>query len=899
MIIDEEDHLAHYGILRRSGRYPWGSGGPERVSSNPNKRNKQFLDYVNDLKRQGLSSVEIAQGMGISTTQLRAASSIARNEWKQAQIAQAQKLKDKGLSNVAIGEKMGLNESSVRALLAPGAKDKADNLTSIANMLKEEVDSAPDRPLDIGAGVENHLKVSGDKLRTAVAMLQEQGYQVHTVPIPQVGTTHDTQTKVLTPPGTTQKDAWLKRYDIRQASMVSNDGGRTFESKFETPIAVSPKRVKVQYAEDGGDKADGVIYVRPGVEDLSLGNNRYAQVRIQVGKDRYLKGMAMYKDDLPDGVDLVFNTNKSKNDPDIKSDLDAMKSLKDDPDLPFGAIVSQIKKNGKVTSAMNLVNEEGDWVQWNRNISAQALSKQSPKLAKEQLDRTFAARKDEYDTIMSLTNPLVRKQLLEKFADGTDASAVHLKAAALDRQNWQVILPIDKMPPTQIYAPNFNDGERVALIRYPHGGTFEIPELTVNNKHAQAKKLLGNARDAVGIHHSVAQRLSGADFDGDTVLVIPNEKGKIKTSPALEGLKDFDPVRNYKNPPGVTFKGNTQLLMGDVSNLITDMTLQAASHNEIARAVRHSMVVIDAEKKNLDYKRSAVDNGIKDLKEKYQGSARGGAATLISRAKSQQHVPDRKLRPQSLGGPIDPTTGEKVFVETGRTRLDPKTGQRVPRTIKSTKLAETKDARTLISDANTPMERLYADHSNRLKSLANEARLSLLNTPTPKWSPSAAKVYNEEVSSLTSKLALAKRNAPLERQAQIIANANVSAKRAANPDLDKDSLRKIKYQALEDARNRMGAGKEKIEISDREWEAIQAGAISPSKLNDILTNANIDRVRELATPRSDRVMTTTKKNRAASMLARGYTRAEVAKQLGVSISTLDAAMTGDSEDDGE
>lgn len=67
-----------------------------------------------------------------------------------------------------------------------------------------------------------------------------------------------------------------------------------------------------------------------------------------------------------------------------------------------------------------------------------------------------------------------------------------------------------------MYAPNYKDGETVALIRYPHGGTFEIPILTVNNKQAEGKRVLGNTpADAIGINSKVAGRLSGADFDGD------------------------------------------------------------------------------------------------------------------------------------------------------------------------------------------------------------------------------------------------------------------------------------------------------------------------------------------------------------------------------------------------
>lgn len=901
MKIDEQDYIEHYGILRRSGRYPWGSGRSQST------RNKSFLDHIAELKDQGMSDTEICRAYDIPSTQYRAAKTMARAEQKQRQRAEALKLKDKGLSNGAIAERMGLpGESSVRALIAEGATDKADQLMSISNMLKSEADSK--RFVDVGSGVENHIGVSKERLNVALAMLKEQGYEVHRVKGPQTTTKFDTDHKVLVPPGVTQKEAWLNRDNIQQLSQVSQDGGRTFGRVDHPPLSIHPKRLEVKYHDEGGAEKDGVIYVRPGVKDVSLGKNRYAQVRVKIGDDHYLKGMAMYKDDLPEGIDLVFHTSADR----TPNKLDVLKPLKDDPTLPFGSVVNQITEhtgtpNERVTSAMNLVGSkegsggEGSWSKWSRNISAQALSKQNPSVAREQLDRTYKARKAEYDEILALNNPVVKKKLLESFADSTDKSAVHLKAAAFERQNWHVILPVETMHPLQIYAPKYNDGERVALIRYPHGGTFEIPELTVNNRHPEAKKLLGDSRDAVGIHHSVAERLSGADFDGDTVLVIPNNKGRIKTSPALEQLKGFDPRRIYKFPEGVEFKGNTQHLMGDVSNLITDMTLQGASHEKISRAVRHSMVVIDAEKHGLDYKRSYEDFGIRALKEEFQGvdprtGRVRGASTLISRAKARVDVPERKPRPYKQGGPINKKTGAKEYVPTGRVRRTP-TGREIPITTRSRKLAETDDAFTLVSDALPPVERFYAEHSNRLKDLANQARLSMIQQPPIQTSASAKRTYAAEVSSLNAKLSIARRNSPLERQANIIANQAVAARRASNPDLKGDTLNKIKYQELVKARERVGAKKEQIEITQREWDAIQAGAISNSRLNDILDNADLETVRKLATPRPKRLMTKAKAALAMQLLDQGYTRAEVASRLGVSVSTLDLSTSGDDEEE--
>lgn len=874
MIIDEEDYLEHYGILRRSGRYPWGSGGPEYAS------NRGFLGMVKDLQRQGLSEVEIARGLGISTKELRDAKTIARNETKQADIAMAQRLKEKGMSNVAIGERMGINESSVRALLVPSQKHKADVLEATTGFLKDQVDKKD--YLDVGIGAEHYVSnvgVSKEKLGVAVSRLQDDGYTLHYVKVPQLGTGQMTTMKVLAKPGVTYGEVYRNRDKIKSIAGFSDDGGLSFTS-IQPPLSISSKRVKVRYAEEGGADADGVIYIRPGVKDLSLDGSRYAQVRVAVDGTHYLKGMAMYKDDLPPGVDIMFNTNKSS----TGNKLDAMKKMSSDPDSPFGAMISrQIvdPKTRKVTSAMNIVNEEGTWETWSRNLSSQFLSKQSSPLAKSQLDMVYDRKKREFEEIMSLTNPSVKKRLLESFADDADSSAVHLKAAALPRQATHVILPINSLKETEIYAPNYRNGERVVLVRHPHGGIFEIPELTVNNKNPEAKKLLGNAPDAVGIHSKVAQRLSGADFDGDTVLVIPNNHGKVKTAPALDKLKGFDPQAAYKLPADAPkMSARTKgIQMGLVSNLITDMTIKGANLDEIARAVRHSMVVIDAEKHHLNYKQSAIDNGIAQLMKDYQGRASGGASTLISRAGSEDRVPERKQ-----GYRVDPITGRKIYVETGNSYIDPVTGKTVIKTTKVKKLAETEDATSLSS--GTRIEKIYADHSNKLKNLGNEARKAAVSTKTRPASSSSRTAYSKEVASLDAKLNIALRNAPLERQAQVLANAIVKQKKDANPDLEPSDIKKISGQALAVARDRTGAKKQRIDITDEEWKAIQADAISPSKLSKILDNADLDHVKKLATPKDSLVMTTAKQQRALSMLASGYTQAEVADALGVSLTTL-------------
>lgn len=882
MIIDDDGALVHYGILRRSGRYPYGSGGDQSGGGGRHG----FLDEYEALRKQGMGEAEAAKAVGSTTTQIRRAKTIALAQQKQAFVDQAVKLKAKGMSNVAIGKRMNIPESSVRSYLKASESDRIKILDATSDALKREVEKTP--YLDVGIGVERHMGISKQKLEAAVGQLQNEGYKIHYVKVTQVGTGEKTTLKVLTKADVPYSQVLKNRDHIRSVTEVSEDGGRSFTG-IQPPLSISSKRVAVKYGNEGGSAADGVIYVRPGVKDLSLGSSRYAQVRIAVDGTHYLKGMAMYKDDLPHGVDLLFNTNKNN----TGNKLDAMKELKRDKDgnidkdLPFGSLISrQIGVTGsggtkKLTSVMNVVNDEGDWAKWSNTLSSQMLSKQSPALAKTQLDMMRQRKEAEFESIMKLTNPAVRARLLKSFSDDADSSAVHLKAAGLPGQRTHVILPINSLKETEVYAPNFRNGDRVALVRFPHGGTFEIPQLTVNNRNAEGKKLIGVGEKsiAIGINHKVAQRLSGADFDGDTVLVIPNNKGLVKSSPALAGLQNFDPVARYPHYDGMPKMSNRikQLEMGRVSNLITDMTIKGASTEELARAVRHSMVVIDAEKHYLNYKQSEQDNGIAQLKAKYQSGPRGGASTVVSQRKSVTEVPHRKD-----GFLIDKATGQKVFRESGETIT--RGGKIVPRTQKVGRLANAVDAHKLSS--GTPIEKVYADHSNAMKDLANRARREMVNSQSVVYSPAANKAHASQVASLNAKLDLALRNAPRERIAQVIANGIIRAKQADNPDMDSATLKKVKGLALVTARARTSAGKERIDITPDEWNAIQAGAISNNKLKKILENANIEQIKELATPRTKVTMTSTKTQRARQMLDLGYTQAEVADALGVSLSTL-------------
>lgn len=890
-----EDILMHYGIKRRSGRYPWGSG------ENPYQHSGDFLSRVEELQKQGLSEIDIAKSMGLSTTDLRMQVRVAKHERRALEADRARSLREDGLSLNEIAEKMGYaNDSSIRALLNESTAASKNRAKVTADILKKELEEKG--MLDVGAGVEGVLNVSQTTLKEALFILETEGYHVYGIGIPQINNKgKQTNTPVLCKPETEYKDVYQNMGDIQSVGKyTSSDGGATYV-KLQYPQSIDSSRVKIRYGDDGGKNKDGVIEIRRGVPDLDLGASHYAQVRILVDGTHYLKGMAMYSDDIPDGVDIVFNTNKPSGTPPTS----VMKKIKNDPDNPFGA---SIKANGQSTyigddgkehlSAINKLKEEGDWDKMSRNLSSQFLSKQPLPLIEKQLNLTYADKAAEFDEIMSLTNPTIKRKMLLDFADECDGAAVHLKAAALPRQSTQVILPITAMKENEIYAPGYRDGETVALVRYPHGGTFEIPVLKVNNKNQSAVSILGkDISDAVGIHPSVADRLSGADFDGDQVVVIPtNSRVRIKSTHKLKELEDFDFKVQYstEGKTGVKLmtKSETQKQMGMISNLITDMTLKGAPEDEIARAVKHSMVVIDAEKHKLDYKQSEKDNGIAELKKAYQGYTTddgrevGGASTLLSRRKQDVRVPERQG-----SGIINPETGKVEYKESGRSYVDSK-GNTVKATTKSKLILETDDVRKLSS--GTAQENAYADYANKMKALASEARKAYLNTGNLKRNPSAAITYAEEVKVLEAKLRLAELNAPKERRAQAIANAEVKAKKQSNPDMTKEEIRKAGQIAITKARITVGAsGKDvRIDITDRQWEAIQAGAISDNKLTKILRYADADKLRERATPRSSTQLSTTKVNKINAMTASGYTISEIADALGCSSSTVTKYLKG-------
>ena len=890
MDLIEEDILMHYGVKRRSGRYPWGSG------DNPYQHGGDFLARVEELQRLGKTEKQIADELHLSTTDLRMQVRVAKHERRALQADRARSLREDGKTLDEIASILGYaNDSSVRALLNENTAANKNKAQATAEILKKEL--AEKGAIDVGTGVERQLGVSTGVLQEALFILETEGYNRYGVGVPQV---NDPKKRTITPvisvPEIDQREVYQNLDLVKSVGDYhSTDGGESWDKR-EYPASIDSSRVKILYGDEGGALKDGVIEIRRGVADLDLGDSHYAQVRILVDGTHYLKGMAMYSDDMPDGADIVFNTNKHTGTP----KMDVLKKIQDDPDNPFGAL---IKANGQShyidadgnekLSAINKLKEEGDWDKMSKNLSSQFLSKQPIQLIKKQLDLTYADAADEFSEICSLNNPTVKRKLLLDFADECDSAAVHLKAAALPRQSTQVILPLNAMKETEIFAPNYRDGEKVVLIRYPHGGTFEIPELTVNNKNPTAVSVLGkNIRDAVGINPKVAERLSGADFDGDQVVVIPTGgRVKIQSTPALKDLKDFDPKTDYstEGKTGVRLlaKGAaTQRQMGEISNLITDMTLKGATEPEIARAVKHSMVVIDAAKHKLDYRQSEKDNGIAELKKKYQGfddetGHHGGASTLLSRRKQDVEVPERQG-----SGVIDPLTGKVVYKESGRTYVDPRTGKTVAATTKVKRILAVDDVRSMSS--GTLQEEAYADYANNMKDLANKARLEYKATPTLKRSASAAKAFEPEVNRLMAALKVAQLNAPLEREAQRIANARVKAKVQANNITDKDEISKIRRAAISDARNSTGASgkRTRITISDGEWTAIQSGAISDTTLSEILRYAEPKTVRERATPRRTTQLSDARISRIKAMANSGHTNAEIAEALGISTSAV-------------
>lgn len=950
--IPENDELVHYGTKEHSGRYPWGSG------EQPYQRLGGLYGEYRKAIKEGLTPADIAAQQGISVNELRARIALYNDSKTQIYIGKCCELAEQGLSNVKIAKKLGISEGAVRNYLKTTEEARKASMINVMNALADEI--AEHKYIDVGDGTEARMNITKTKLDQAVINMVDEGYYLDPhVKLKIGGSGGETSMKVLAAPGTTSPEIYANRDAIAVVNARSEDGGAQEPlKKPEPPANISLKRITIRYADDpqSGKDMDGVIELRRGVEDLSLGNGHYAQVRIAVDGKYYAKGMAVYADDLPDGCDIRINSNKKRGAP-LGGDGGVLKdqakkpgSDEVDEENPFAASIKDpnfrrmtqqhyIGKDGKEhLSALNVVTEEGDWEKWSRNLPSQFLSKQAPALAKQQLDIEAQSREAKYQEIAQITNPTLRRKMLLDFAGDCDGAAVKLKAASLPRQQVHVILPVPELKENEIYAPNYEPGEKVALVRYPHGGIFEIPVLTVNNNNKAARsRITPQARDAVGIHPSTAEVLSGADFDGDTVTVIPLKSADIATMAPLEGLKNFDTKTMYATTKEDRDSGRVKIIkaqstsdteMGKITNLITDMTLTGeASPDELARAVRHSMVIIDAKKHKLDYKRSEKDNRIQELKDKYQayidpetGQKRTGAGTLISRASSEVKVPERRpFRTSDINPDGSVTkhetgkmkkTGKVVTTkdEEGNTvpllvdAVDPKTGKVYKKkawedtgyalkTQKSTRMAETDDAYTLTSGGSkknpgTKIEGIYAEYANRMKALANQARKDTLTIEDIPLSKSAKDTYAVEAASLRVQVNEAKKNSPLERQAQSLAMMAVNLKLQDNPLMTSGERSKALDKELKRARQIVGASRYRISITDKEWEAIQAGALPKTTVEEVFRFADQDRLHEIASPKERKAPSAATLAAIKSMISRGYTREEIANRFDISTSTL-------------
>lgn len=973
--LEDDLYLEHYGTPRHSGRYPWGSG------ENPYQHESEgWLERVTMLEKRGLHEHQVAEAMGCTPTQLRTWKAIDKQQRKSLLISECKELYAQGKSYSEIARIKGINSPNTVKNYVNSDKDiKPLQSRATADFLEEQVDKKGF--IDIGLGVEKELvSIDGDlgitrnKMQEAVELMRADGYTIFTkAQNPQVtNPTQQTARWVAAkfPPGMTEKEKMRAFYEARDRGEImsvaeyhSDDAGLTWNAP-KPPVSISSKRIDICYAEDGGIDKDGVIEIRRGVPDLSLGNSHYAQVRIAVDGTHYLKGMAVYADDLPDGVDIRFNTNKTKDIKMIDGSNGVLKPMKKDPNdkskidesNPFGAVIMRggqsdyddPKTGEKKQSAINKIHDEGDWGGYSKDLPAQFLSKQNTDLIKKQLDYSIKDKQAEYNDILAINNPTIRKYYLEKFAKGCDGRAVDLKASSLPRQTYQVILPVPSLKDNECYAPNFKDGEQVALVRFPHQGTFEIPILTVNNKNKEAIRMLGkDPSDVVGINKTNADRLSGADFDGDDVIVIPTGKGnkvKINNSDPIASLKGYDPKEVYGtkvsydengkeiyiNKNGVAITPLTEDLkqrqMGITTNLLTDMTIAGAPIEDIAKATRHAQTIIDAAKHHLDYKQSEQDNDIPSLKKMYQvtylpdGSLkRGGASTLLSRAGGEASVPETSGQPHynMIGKPwYDPTKpegavllkesgrtyrkGEPIYDEDGNPVLNRKgkqakdytKGEEILALKKTTQMAATDDARTLISAIRSEPEILYADYANKLKAMANEARRTYMYTKDITYSPSAHKEYADAVKSLEEKLDQAYRAKPKEARAQNIALGIINQKLDADPNLQAKDIKKIRQIAIETARAQVGSNRDdrRIKITDREWAAIQAGAVAYNTLSKILNNSDPDSLRERATPKTNRGFSDAQVARIKNMHNGYYTIAQIAEIMGCSTSTISKVL---------
>ena len=1040
------DSITHYGKAHDenppgpgSGRYPWGTG---------NRQHQHDWDLYNRIKKYkdlnpDLSESQIAAHFGFYTldskgnpvidpktgepkgniNRLRAEYSVASQNRRKDIYAEfkwydesinpetGEHYTDTQIARMMSNDEKTYNESSIRAMRKTIDNNKVNKVTEVANELEEQ--SKKLGYIDIGKGVEYTLGTSADGLNTAVEMLKKKGYTVQNAYLRQVqDPSRNTPYVVLCPPGSeNDPPIWKHPEDIKRIADPSDKDNdisiMNAERGIGDPPLVSLDRIKIRYDEQGGRDRDGMVQIRAvrdengnlvaASPDLSLGNAKYAQVRIGVEGNRYIKGMAVYDEDLPKGTDIVVNSNKSEAQGVNKALKPMEMDANDNTKLaknPFGTtIVPTVvrDKDGNATdvrSAINFVGAtkddahvEGRFGDYSKNLPSQFLSKQGLPLVKQQLKLDSQTREDRLADIESINNPLVKRRALIDFADECDRAAVDLKAAPIAGQKYAVLLSVPSLKNTEVFYPNLPTGTTVALVRFPHEGPFEIPICTVNNNNKEAKSFMDRAKDAIGVNPHTASELSGADFDGDTCIVIPmtkkNADGEFVSSvkikgigtgaPKLPHLDGFDPTASYgidnprfssmkavgpdgKEHPTYAYFKTTKakgIEMGKITNLITDMYVKGCNDpDELSRATRYAMVVIDAQKHELNYKAAKEDLKINELYKKYQDNPGGkpGASTLISRASAEKDVPARQEWSADRAGAINPITGEKVYTPPKRTTVDApyvekveapsdyrykgrrskylrnpdgsyveatwdgevkknedgsyyydrgsgktKWGHKeVARTTKTTRMGDAKNAEELYSRDKTEVEQAYAAYANHMKTLANQARLAAISPSLRQVkSPEAAKKYSKEVKELKDALVEAQKNSPRERQAQLLATSLVNSIVDTNPEYYKepDHKKKLKAQELDYARKQTGAGKNRIKFTEKQWEAINAGAVSDSMLQSLLANADKDSYMSLALPKTNKI-SDAKQARIKSLYKAGWTQEEIADAVGVSSSTV-------------
>ncbi len=1039
---------------RGSGRYPWGSGNRKHQHSwdimsridkmhAEGKTDKEIAKELGWTMEQYNKETGKVETVG-NTSRYKAEKEIAVHEVamdKHDELVWYRTHDDprtgKPYTTSEIARLMGFpNESSLRSY-EKSSKNSADSpLFIAADKVKEAC--ATTGYLDVGKGANLYLDITEDRMKTVLEVCKREGYEVaNDVHSQQLGNADNyTTRKILVSPeelaANPDKSAMQLAYNAVKTNKVERFYDETdFELNAQKdgteqhydPVRISPSRIQVKYAEQNGAAKDGVIEIAakldkdgnivPRSPDLCLGYRpdgelaRYAQIRIAVdgGKElagpenptggKYIKGMAVYNLDLPEGTDILVNSNKSES----KGLAKALKSMEEGKENPFGAATIQQwytdpKTGEKKLSAIQIVGAttmddhdahiEGRWAQWSKNLPAQFLSKQNLSLAKQQLKTDVLKKEDEFESIMSIQQPVVKRQLLIDFADSCDKSAEELKGAPLPGQKTHVMLASTTLKDNECYCANYDTGTTVALIRFPHTGPFEIPVVKVNNRNKEVREMIGKTPlDAIAVNKNVADKLSGADFDGDNVIVIPmsrkNADGSfdktvnIKAQETLKALQNFsveeygidsprfkdmvgrDGKPTYKYPKTEKAKGTE---MGKITNLITDMYAAGCDDtDELARAVKYSMVIIDAKKHELNYTQAYKDLGIKELEKKYQtkeNGKSGGANSLISKATSEIEVPKMEWR----YGDIDEATGRKVMTapqqttkvvrkpvyaeapadyrwidnegnphkskyfkdKDGNKIVETYTGKvektkdgnykyvagdgkqkwvddkEVTRTMKVTRMANAQDASELLSKNPSKMELTYRDYANHMKTMANEARKAAVGIETSyPLDPKAKKEYAEEVASLNAKLVKAKKNAIRERQAQSLATSRVNAEMDANPGMynDSDDRKKLRDRALKQARFDCNAQKDRVTFTEKEWEAVERKAVSATTLSELLRNADSVEYTRLAMPKSNTI-STAKRSRIKALAAQGYSQEEIAKMVdGVSTSSVSNILAGE------